>query len=100
MRVFRIFATLVSAIGLMLLVMVFVDWWTGYLAMKFFPEESHDAHHHLFGLMLALPVPLHVIFVGLIVQKKWLSPPMAKFAWVGIVSSGLWLGASLAIRML
>jgi len=100
LKVFRILASLVSLLGLVLLVTVFVDWQTGYLGGKFFPMTEHDAWHHFLALLLALPVPLHMIFIGLIVQKKWLSPPMARFAWVGIVSSGMWLGVSLLVRML
>ena len=99
MKVFRILASLVSVIGILLLVMVFVDWQAGYLADKFYPGLEHSSRHHLYGLLLALPIPLHVIFIGLIIQKKWLSPPMAKFAWMGITSSGMWLGVSLALRM-
>lgn len=97
---FRLLASLTTVVGLCLLVLVFVDWSNDILAGEFFPDTEHTYKHHLGGLLLALPVPLHVIFIGLIIQKKWLSPPMAKFAWVGITSSGMWLGASLLYRMI
>lgn len=71
----------------------------GEVAGKYFPDADHTRAHHIGGLLLALPVPLHVIFIGLIVQKKWLSPPMARMAWIGIVTSGVWLGIALAIRL-
>lgn len=71
----------------------------GELPVKFFPDTEYTAGHHFGALLLALPVPLHIIFIGLIVQKKWLSPPWARFAWIGIVSSGMWLGASLLVKM-
>ncbi len=99
MKSFRLFASTVTGVGLCLLVLVFWDWHTGVLAGEFFPDTEHTYKHHLGGLLLALPVSLHVIFIGLIIQKKWLSPPMARFAWVGIVSSGLWLGASLLAKL-
>lgn len=86
-------------VGVCLLVLVIVDWQNGILAGQFFPDVEHAPRHHLYGLLLALPVPLHVIFIGLILQKKWLSPPMARFAWVGIVSSGMWLGVSLLVKL-
>ncbi|MDC0336094.1 hypothetical protein OAN24_04260 [Pseudodesulfovibrio sp.] len=99
MKIFRILASIVSVVGLCLLVLVLMDWHNGILAGDFFPDVKHTPKHHLGGLLLALPVPLHVIFIGLIVQKKWLSPSMARFAWVGIVLSGMWLGVSLAVKL-
>lgn len=99
MKLFRIGASVVSLVGVCLLVLVVRDWFNGILTGEFFPDTTHTYKHHLGGLLLALPVPLHVIFIGLIVQKKWLSPPMARFAWVGIVSSGMWLGVALAVKL-
>lgn len=52
----------------------------------------------LLSLALALPVPLHVISIGLILRRKLLSPIWAKLAWFSIVISGCWLGVSLVIR--
>ena len=51
------------------------------------------------GFVLRLPVPLHVISVGLILQSKWLSPAMARTAWVAVVVSGCWVGGALAVRL-
>lgn len=81
--------------------MLFIVLWdgqAGILAKEHFPDTNHTAGHHFGGLLIALPVPLHVIFIGLILQKRFLSPGWAKFAWVGIVTSGMWLGASLLYR--
>jgi len=99
MHPFRLLASAVTLIGICLLVLALADWQTGLLAEKFFPEATHAREHHLYGLLLALPVPLHIIFIGLIVQKRWLSPTMARFALVGIITSGLWLGAALIIKI-
>lgn len=100
MPAFRILMSTVTAVGLVMLFLVFLDWQAGLLAPKHFPGADHDIRHHAGGLLLSLPIPLHVIFIGLIMQKRWLSPGMARFAWVGIVTSGLWLGASLLYRMI
>lgn len=100
MQPFRLLMTTISVAGLILLTMVLMDWQAGSLAPEHFPNQDHRTIHHLGGLLLALPVPLHIIFIGLILQKRWLSPAWGRFAWVGIVTSGLWLGASLAYRML
>ncbi len=99
MKIFRLLASMVSVIGIGLLVIVLMDWQAGTLAPRYFPELEHMTKHHIYGLLLALPVPLHVIFIGLIVQKQWLSPIWQRFAWVGIVTSGLWLGASIVWNM-
>ena len=98
MKLFRIAASLVTVVGLGLLVLVVVDWHNGLLVAELFPDVEHTPRLHIYSLLLALPVPLHVIFIGLIVQKKWLSPALARFAWVGISSSGVWLGISLLVK--
>jgi hypothetical protein len=51
-------------------------------------------------LALRLPVPLHVISVGLIVQRRWLPRAAARAAWVSVMISGCWLGMALAARLL
>lgn len=96
----RLTASAVSIVGCLLLVGTFTDWIVGDLATRFFPDEQPSPGLNLAGLLLALPIPLHVIFVGLIVQKRWLSPTWARFAWIGVVSSGVWLGISLTFRAL
>ncbi len=53
----------------------------------------------VYALGLALPIPFHIISIGLFVQKRWLSPRWARIAWFAIVISGCWLGVSLAIRV-
>ncbi len=53
----------------------------------------------LFALVLGLPIPLHVISIGLILQRRWLSPLWSKAAWIAIVGSGCWLGVSLVVRL-
>ena len=99
MNAFRIIASATSIVGICLLGLVLYEGYTGALAGQFFPDIEHTPAHHFGGLLLALPVPLHVIFIGLIVQKKWLSIGWAKFAWVGIVGSGMWLGVALGIKL-
>lgn len=98
-RPFRIAASLVTLVGIGLLVLVVHDFLNGVLAGKFFPTADHTPAHHLMGLLLALPVPLHVIFIGQIVQKRWLPRLWRRIAWIGITGSGLWLGAALVVRL-
>lgn len=97
--ILRNLCTTITLVGLCLLGLVVLNAYEDTLAAKYFPEIAHTARHRLFALLLALPVPLHVIFIGLIIQKRWLTPPMARFAWIGITASGLWLGAALAVKL-
>ncbi|MBI9081148.1 MAG: hypothetical protein JEY79_15585 [Pseudodesulfovibrio sp.] len=99
MNAFRLCASTVSVVGFCLLGLVIHDAVTGVLAGRFFPDAESSVSLHVGVLLLALPVPLHVIFIGLIVQKRWLSPLWARFAWVGIVGSGVWLGGALMVKV-
>lgn len=94
----RNICTSVTILGLCLLGVAVYNAWEGHLAVKYFPDAVHTAGHHAGGLLLALGVPLHIIFIGMILQKKWLTKPMALCARVGIVVSGIWLGIALAVR--
>ena len=87
-------------VGLLLLAGVLYHTIRGSLVEKFFDQSQPLLIASLSALMLALPVPLHVISVGLILQQRWLSPPWARVAWIAIAVSGCWLGASLAVRYL
>jgi len=80
--IFRTVASLITAVGCCML---------AYLLYESTGPFGKD-------LLLSLPVPLHVIFIGLIIQKKYFTPPWQRFAWIGITGSGVWLGISLAIR--
>lgn len=95
---FRIFATLISIAGVGLLVKVFILFYTGTLSDDIHAEWAGDDSKNIYSLLLALPVPLHVISIGMIIQKKWLSPLLGKIAWFSIVTSGVWLGISLFIK--
>ncbi len=99
MNSYRIFTSTISTVGICLLGLVLVDAFNGVLAGDFFPDTEHTTAHHLSSFLLTLPVPLHVVFIGLILQKRWLSPAWARFAWVGIVTSGVWLGIALVIKL-
>ncbi|MCJ2165545.1 MULTISPECIES: hypothetical protein [unclassified Pseudodesulfovibrio] len=96
----RNICTTVTLIGLCLLGVVGLEAYEGKLVALFFPGMDHSVKHQAYALLLSLPVPLHVVFIGLIIQKQWLTRGMARFAWIGIVVSGLWLGAALAVKAL
>ena len=97
----RAAASGVVVVGVLLLIRLLVRAVAG-------PPGDELSDRHLSGswlttlsaLALALPVPLHVIAVGLIVQKRWLSPLWARVAWYAVVISGCWLGVALAVKLL
>lgn len=95
---FRTLASATTLVGVVLLVLTFSNWHQGELAARYYPGLEHAVGHHFKGLLLALPAPLHVVFIGLILQKRHLTAPWRRFAWVGITASGIWLGISLAVR--
>jgi hypothetical protein len=55
--------------------------------------------YDLYALGLIIPVPLHIISIGLVLKRKWLSRFWARAAWPAIFISGCWLGAAIAVRI-
>jgi hypothetical protein len=53
---------------------------------------------YAFSLGVSLPVPFHVMAVGLFLQRDRLSPVWRRGAWWGVVISGLWLGLALLVK--
>ena len=96
----RAIANFVICAGLFILVKILYDAATGALNVQFFTASPVSWTTHVFALGLALPLPFHVISVGLLLQKRWLSPPWKKVAWIAVVASGCWLGAALGIKVL
>lgn len=94
----RAFAMAVSVVGVALLARLLHELVDGTLARGLFPHSQGEPALTLAAILLRMPAPFHVFSVGLILQRRWLSPTWAKVAWVCVVTSGLWLGASLAVR--
>ena len=98
MKPFRLFATAVTLVGIGLLVLVLHDSFAGTLAAAYYPGETHTFTQRFAALLLALPGPIHAVFIGQILQKKHLPDLWRRISWVGISVSGLWLGAALAYK--
>ena len=96
----RVAADLVILVGLYLLVKILYNAATGNLAVQLFAASPESWTTHVVALGLNLPLPLHIISIGLILQRRWLSPPWKKIAWIAVVVSGCWLGVALAIKLL
>jgi len=96
----RAIANLVILVGLFLLVKIIYSAATGSLTAQIFAASQESWIKRVSALGLSLPLPLHVITVGLILQRRWLAPPWARFAWIAVAVSGCWLGMALGIKLL
>ena len=94
----RILANATVLTGLFLLGRVICQAAAGALAAQYPALPAGLAGRGLFALGLSLPVPVHVIAVGFILQKKWLDRRWARVAWWAVVFSGCWLGGALLAR--
>ena len=94
----RFIAKAAVAVGLILLIRVIFLAANGALAARLFPESQHTWVNYLYALGLSLPVPLHVISVGLVLQRKWLPPHWTRIVWLAVFISGCWLGVVLVIK--
>lgn len=61
------------------------------------PGEGDAVSTFLF-LALYLALPLHLMCVGLLMQRPYLPVPWPRIAWWSVVVSGVWLGSSFLIR--
>ena len=98
--VVRVVANVIILIGLFLLGRVLYYSLSGVLAQRYFALSQGSVIHHVYALGLSLPIPFHIVAVGLVLQLRWLSPIWARGARWAIVVSGCWLGVALAIRWL
>lgn len=94
----RVLANAIIFSGLFLLGRVICQAAAGSLASQYPTLPPGLGAQGLLTLGLGLAVPMHVIAVGLILQKKWLAPRWARMAWWAVVFSGGWLGATLLIK--
>lgn len=96
----KITANAVILTGVLLLTRVLYFAASGQLAEPLFSHCQDSWMIQLYALILSLPVPIHVMSVGLIIRRKWLSPVWVKTAWYAVVISGFWLGAALGIKLI
>lgn len=98
----RVLARLVGCgaigVGFILLLGVLQELSAGALAAEHLGESPRAWRRDLAALALELPVPFHVMSVGLVIQKRWLTRRWARVAWYAALVSGCWLGAALAVR--
>jgi hypothetical protein len=98
--VVRTLANVIILIGFFLLARVLYYGLSGVLAQQYFTQSQGSVIQNVYALGLSLPIPLHIIAIGLVLQLRWLSPIWARGTRWAIVVSGCWLGLALAIRWL
>jgi len=98
--VVRVIANITILIGIFLLIRVLYHSLSGVLAQQYFAPSQVSVIQNVYALGLSLPIPLHIIAIGLALQLRWLSPIWARGTRWAIVVSGCWLGLALAIRWL
>ena len=96
----RMLANATIMAGFFLLGRVICQAATGSLAAQYGVLPAGLGARGFFALGLSLPVPMHVIAVGLILQRKWLGRNWTQAAWWAVVFSGCWLGAALIIKLI
>jgi hypothetical protein len=95
----RILANAVVAAGVILFIRTMHHSINGTLVIRVFEKSTDLWTTNLWALALMMPIPFHVMAVGLILQKRYLSQTWKRIAWFSVVISGCWLGLSLFIRV-
>lgn len=96
----RLIANTSILVGVYLFAMMIYGSVNGSLAAQLFPESPESVSNTVVALALSLPVPFHVISVGLLLQRRWLSQSWARIAFLAVVISGCWLGVAIGMKFL
>jgi hypothetical protein len=98
-KIVRLIANAAIAVGLYLFARMIYSAANGSLGVQLFPESQGAAWNTVAALVLALPIPFHVISVGLLLQRRWLPYSWSRIAFLATVISGCWLGAALGFKL-
>jgi len=97
-NIIRLIAKFAVVVGVFLLVRVIYHAASGSLLAQLFPESQQSWANNLYAIGLSIPIPLHVISIGFVLQRRWLPPHWIRIAWLAVVISGCWLGVALVIK--
>ena len=95
----RLIANIAILVGIYLLARTIYGAANGSAAARLVHESQGFVSSTVIALALDLPVPFHVISVGLLFQRRWLSHSWAKTAFPATVISGGWLGVALVTKV-
>ena len=91
---YRLLANTAIIVGVFLFARVIYGAVDGRLASQLLPESHGILWNTAVALGLDLPIPLHVIAVGLVLQRRWLPDWWAKISVPAVVISGSSSGRS------
>ena len=94
-----IIANIVVAAGFYLLFQILFHAASGTLTKTVFGSTPGSSLWNIGAIALSLPVPFHVISIGLILQKHWFSTRWVKVSWFAIIVSGSGLCVALFIKL-
>ena len=97
-NIIRLIAKFAVVVGVFLLVRVIYHAASGSLLAQLFPESQQSWANNLYAIGLSIPIPLHVISIGFVLQRRWLPPHWIPIAWLAVVISGCWLGVAVVIK--
>jgi hypothetical protein len=95
----RLIANATILVGFYLFAMMICGAVNGSLAAQLFPESQESVSDTVVALVLGLPLPFHVIAVGLLLQRRWLPHSWAKISFMSVVISGCWLGTAIGMKL-
>ena len=95
----RLIANTAILVGLYLFASMIYGAANGSLDARLFPESQESLSNTLVALALGLPVPFHLISVGLLLQRRWLPHSGARISFLAVVISGCWLGTAIGIKL-
>jgi hypothetical protein len=98
-RIVKLIANFTIAVGLYMFARIIYGAATGSLPAQLLPESEAAVWYTIAALVLALPVPFHLISVGLLLQRRWLPHFWARISFLAAVISGCWLGAALGFKI-
>ena len=85
--------------GFLYLIKIIVNGFDGTLASEMVNKKQVTFSYHILALALNLPIPFHIISVGLIFQKRWLSLKFNRILWIALIISGTWLGIAIVVKL-
>lgn len=95
----RLIANIAILVGMFLFARMIYGALNGSLAARLVHESQGFGSNNVIALALGLPVPVHVISVGLLLQRRRLSHSWARIAFLAAVISGCWLGVALVTKI-
>ena len=97
--IIRLIANISILVGIYLFARMIYGAVNGSAAAQLVHESQGFVSNTVIALALDLPIPFHLISVGLLLQRRWLPHSWARIAFLAAVISGCWLGIALMSKI-